>query len=271
MTGAPHSSVKRYRELARNPLTNGHDRELLLDGCHLLSEARTSGLTVESAAFEQHALNEPSVRALAEQLAASGTEVFIVPNKVLASMSPVKTPSGVVGIARRTVGTLASVLASAHPLAPLIVVAHDVQDPGNVGAIVRTAEAAGATAFIATSTTADPLGWKALRGSMGSALRLPIARGDMNDVLAAVRKARIGTAGLVPRDGQTLYSADLRKPVALFLGGEGAGLPDDVARQMEQTISIQMRAPVESLNVGVAAALVLYEACRQRQNGGEAR
>jgi RNA methyltransferase, TrmH family len=268
MTGAPHSSVKRYRELARNPLTNGRDRELLLDGCHLLSEARTSGLTVESAAFEQNALNDPSVRALAEQLAAGGTEVFIVPNKVLASMSPVKTPSGVVGIARRTVDTLENVLAGSHPL---IVVAHDVQDPGNVGGIVRTAEAAGATAFISTSQTADPLGWKALRGSMGSALRLPIARGDLSDVLAAVRKARISTAALVPRDGQTLFGADLRKPVALFLGGEGAGLPDDIASQMDQAISIQMRAPVESLNVGVAAALVLYEAFRQRQNGGQAR
>lgn len=267
MTGASHSSVKRYRELARNPLTNGRARDLLLDGCHLLSEARTSGLTVESAAFEQNALNEPSMRALAEQLAANGTEVFIVPSKVLASMSPVKTPSGVVGIARRTVESLEDVLVSANPL---VVVAHDVQDPGNVGAIVRTAEAAGATAFIATSTTADPLGWKALRGSMGSALRLPIARGDVGDVLAAVRQARIGTAALVPRDGQTLFGADLRTPVALFLGGEGAGLPEEVARLMDQVISIRMCAPVESLNVGVAAALVLYEAFRQRQHGGTA-
>ena len=268
MTGAPHSSVKRYRELARNPLTNGHERELLLDGWHLLSEARTSGLTVESAAFEQNALNEPSVRALAEQLSANGTEVFIVPNKVLASMSPVKTPSGIVGIARKRVDTLEGVLARTNAL---VVVAHDVQDPGNVGAIIRTAEAAGATALIATAATADPLGWKALRGSMGSALRLPIARAAIDDVLPALRSARIGAAALVPREGQALFSADLRNPIALFLGGEGAGFPDDLARQMDAVISIPMCGPIESLNVGVAAALVLYEAFRQRQQAGPAR
>jgi RNA methyltransferase, TrmH family len=268
MTGAPHSSVKRYRELARNPLTNGRERELLLDGCHLLSEARASGLTVESAAFEQNVLNEPSVRALAEQLAADGADVFIVPNKVLASMSPVKTPSGVVGIARRTVDSVEDVLRGTSGTTPLIVVAHDVQDPGNVGAIIRTAEAAGATAFISTPTTADPLGWKALRGSMGSALRLPIARAEIADVLAAVRGARITTAALVPRAGEALFTSNLASPVALFLGGEGAGIPEDIARQMDQRISIPMHSPVESLNVGVAAALVLYEALRQRQRRG---
>ena len=261
MTGAPHSSVKRYRELARNPLTNGHERELLLDGCHLLSEARTSGLVVESAAFDEIALNEPAVRALADRLTAEGTEVFVVPRKVLVSMSPVKTPSGAVGIARRTLGSLESILGGSNPL---VVIAHDVQDPGNVGAMMRTAEAAGATAFVTTPATADPLGWKALRGSMGSALRLPMARAEAGEVFKALRAAGIGTLGLVPRGGQSLFSSDLRKPIALFLGGEGAGLPEGSARQMNQMISIPMCPPVESLNVGVAAALVLYEAHRQR-------
>jgi len=141
----------------------------LLDGPHLLLEARASGLHIESAAFEQGALGDPSVRTLAEQLAAEGADVFIVSRTVLASMSPVRTPSGVIGIARRPVEALLRILGG--PL-PLVVVAQDVQDPGNVGGIVRTAEAAGATAFVASAATADPFGWKALRGSMGSTLRV---------------------------------------------------------------------------------------------------
>lgn len=266
MTGASHSSVKRYRELARNPPQNGLDRELLLDGPHLLFEARKSGLPVESAAFEQDAFNDPSVKELAEQLVAEGADVFIVSRKTLESMSPVKTPAGVVGIARRTLPSLNEALASRNPL---VVVAHDVQDPGNVGGIMRTAEATGATAFVTTASTADPLGWKALRGSMGSALRLPIARGEIAEVLRAFRTAGIQTRALVPRGGQPLFDADFRKPSALILGSEGPGLPDDLLRQVDQRLTIPMHSPVESLNVGVAAALVLYEAYRQRNGGAQ--
>ena len=261
MTGASHSSVKRYRELARNSPTNGLERELLLDGPHLLFEARQSGLSIESAAFEQDALNDPAIRTLAEQLLADGADVFIVSRKTLDSMSPVRSPSGAVGIARRTLPQLNDVLAPANAL---IIVAHDVQDPGNVGGIMRTAEAAGATAFIATASTSDPLGWKALRGSMGSALRLPIARGEISDVLRLLRASGVETSALVPRSGQPLFDVDFRKPSALILGSEGAGLPEDVVRHMDRRLTIPMRKPVESLNVGIAAALVLYEAFRQR-------
>ena len=262
MTGAPHSSVKRYRELARNPTKNGRERELLLDGFHLLVEARASALSIDSAVFERSVLEDSSIRTVAEQLAAEGADVFIVSSKVLESMSPVKTPSGVIGIARRPVTTLDAVLSAPQSL---IVVAHDVQDPGNVGGIMRTAEAAGATAFLTSGGTADPFGWKALRGSMGSALRLPIARADIGEILRALRAASVFTTALVPRGGQALFTFDFREPVALFLGGEGPGLPDEVANEMDALISIPMHPPVESLNVGVAAALVLYETFRKRR------
>jgi TrmH family RNA methyltransferase len=261
MTGASHSSVKRYRELARNPPTNSLDRELLLDGPHLLFEARQSGVAIESAAFEHDAFNEPAIHTLAEQLLADGADVFIVSRKTLESMSPVRSPAGAVGIARRTLPTLTDALASSNAL---VVVAHDVQDPGNVGGIMRTAEAAGATAFVATASTADPLGWKALRGSMGSALRLPVVRGEIGDVLRALRTSGIETSALVPRAGRPLFETDFRQPAALILGSEGAGVPADMLLQVDRQITIPMRHPVESLNVGVAAALVLYEAFRQR-------
>ena len=262
MTGAPHSSVKRYRELARTRQKIGRERELLLDGAHLLHEARASGLHIESAAFQHDALDDPSVRMLAEQLDAERVDVFIVSRKLLEAMSPATTPSGVVGIARRTVEPLDSAVTGSTPL---VVVAYDVQDPGNVGGIIRSAEAAGATAFVAAAGTADPFGWKALRGSMGSALRLRIARGDVDDTLRTVDAAGLTTMALVPRGGEELFNADFGRPVALFLGGEGSGLPDSIVARMHHLVSIPMREPVESLNVGVAAALVLYEAFRQRQ------
>lgn len=264
MTGAvthQHSSVRRYRELARTPASSGLDRELLLDGLHLLQEAYASGISVETAAFAHEALGQKSVRAFAEQLSASGTEVLIVSKNVLEAMSPVRTPSGSVGIARRA---FVDLTAAMHDESPLVVVAHDVQDPGNVGGIMRTAEAAGATAFVASAGTADPFGWKALRGSMGSALRLPIARGDIGEALRECRKAGLSATALVPRGGTSFFDVDFRQPAALFLGSEGSGLPDEISRQADRHVSIPMRSPVDSLNVGVAAALVLYEVFRQR-------
>jgi TrmH family RNA methyltransferase len=99
---------------------------------------------------------------------------------------------------------------------------------------------------------------------MGSALRLPVVRAEMADILRALESAAIQTIALVPRAGQSLFDVDLRAPSALILGSEGSGLPDEVLESVDRRITIPMQAPVESLNVGVAAALVLYEAFRQR-------
>jgi TrmH family RNA methyltransferase len=256
-----HSSVKRYRELARGSATNGLERDVLLDGLHLLAEARASGVHIDSAAFEHAALDRPEARALAERLAAEGTEVLIVSRKVMEAMSPVKTPSGVVGIAHHSLVPLRDALGRSPALALL---AHDVQDPGNVGALLRTAEATGATAFVACGATADPMGWKALRGSMGSALRLSISRATVQDALRACREARIKVAALAPRDGESLFTADLKPPLALLIGSEGTGLPAELLSQADSRVSIPMQPPVESLNVAVAAGLVLYEGVRRR-------
>ncbi len=272
MTGAvtrQHPGVQRYRALARQPSGIGLERELLLDGLHLLFEAHSSRVTIESAAFEHAVLDQPPVRSLAEALAASGTEIFIVSRNVLEAMSPVKTPSGAVGIARRSMLTLVAALGPPSGGAPLVMLAHDVQDPGNVGALMRSAEAAGATAFVACGGTADPLGWKALRGSMGSALRLPIARAGIEDALRECRTAGLQTIALAPRGGEPFFTVDFRRPTAFVLGSEGGGLPPEISKRADRQVSIPMHGPVESLNVAVAAALVVYEAFRQRTTSRE--
>lgn len=257
-----HASVKRYRDLARASAAGDLDREVLLDGLHLLIEAHASGIPVETAAFEHATLDDPTARRLAEDLKSAGTEVLIVSRGVLEAMSPVKTPSGAIGIARRRLTPLAEALRGPAPLA---LVACDVQDPGNVGALMRTAEAAGATAFVACGASADPLGWKALRGSMGSALRLPVARAGVDDTLRECRGAGLRTTALAAGAGEPLFSADFRGPTALLLGSEGGGLPPETLARVDRLVSIPMKAPVESLNVAVAAALALYEAFRQRR------
>ncbi len=257
-----HPSVRRFRDLARARAAGGGEREILLDGAHLLAEAIASGIPIEIAAFEREALDRPVLARLARELQASGTEVMLVSARTIAAMSPVKTPSGVVSIARLALTPVARALAPSRPAVALVAV--DVQDPGNVGALVRTAEAAGAAAFVAAGSTADPFGWKALRGSMGSALRLPIARAAIDEAVTACRTAGLGVLALDAQADASLFELDLRSPAAVLVGSEGGGLPSAIAALADRRIAIPMRPPVESLNVAVAAGLVLYEVFRQR-------
>ena len=145
--------------------------------------------------------------------------------------------------------------------------ASDVQDPGNVGAIVRVAEAGGATAVIAAGRSADPYGWKALRGSMGSALRLPIISGvDTAAALADARRHGYRIIATTPRGGGSLFDADLSGRTAVIIGGEGAGLGKTIVEAADLRVTIPMESPVESLNAAVTAALIVYEARRQRRS-----
>jgi TrmH family RNA methyltransferase len=145
------------------------------------------------------------------------------------------------------------------------VIAIDVQDPGNLGSIVRVAEAGGADGLVAAGACADPFGWKALRGSMGSALRLPTAvQLDPARAVADAQRHGCRVVATVPRDGRSVFDVDYRGPVAILVGGEGAGLPRSIIEAADERVTIPMAAPVESLNAAVAAALIVYEVRRQR-------
>ena len=147
--------------------------------------------------------------------------------------------------------------------APLIIVAVNVQDPGNVGAIIRVAEAGGAAGVMISAASADPFGWKALRGSMGSALRIPVIRRGSVDV-DELRRLGFRIVATAPRGGHVVFDADLRGPTAILIGGEGPGLPPDVLAAADERVSIPMEPPVESLNAATTAAVMVYEARRQR-------
>ncbi len=251
-----HAGVKACRAIVR-----GDDDRLLLDGWHLLEDALAAHARIESVAVvnETHA---PEHAALVLRARAGGATVLQVTPDVLAAMSPVRTPSGVVAIAARPVVNRAALVA---PEPALVVAACGVQDPGNVGALVRSADAGAATGVLFDDTCADPWGWKALRASMGSAFRLPMLR--TRAALDEVRLLQSRGAAVVattPRDGVPWHAVDMTRPTVIVLGGEGHGIPPEMLARADCRVSIPMRAGVESLNVAVAAALIVYEAARQR-------
>jgi TrmH family RNA methyltransferase len=232
---------------------------VLLDGEHLVDEALRSATPLEVVALTDA---RATANGIVDRVTAADVDVVQVPEAVMRLISPVRAPSGVIALALVGSTSLDRVCA-AFP--PLVVVLDGIQDAGNVGAIVRTAEGCGATGIVVTSGTADPFGWKALRGSMGSALRLPIAREPSTmSALDALHQRGLTVVATVPRGGTLLSESTLDGPIALVLGGEGAGIGRPVRDAADQQLSIPMRPPVESFNVAVTAALILYEAARQR-------
>ena len=183
---------------------------------------------------------------------------------MLAAVSPLRSPSTAVALARHRPRPVDDVLARAQRgclVAPL-----GVQDPGNVGAIVRAADAAGAGGVVVAGAAADPFGWKALRGAMGATFRIPVAdAGERDDLPERARQAGCAVLAAAPRGGRSMYDLDLTRPVLILIGGEGAGVESPVRESADAVVSIPMAGGAESLNAAAAAAVIAYEARRQRR------
>lgn len=235
----------------------------LLEGEKLVREALSAGVPVLEAAATPRAWQGGTARATLDALGSRGVPVRTVDERVLAALSDAEAPQGVFAVARRPAFPEEAVFAGV----PLVLVAVGVQDPGNLGGLLRTAEAAGATGAYLAAGTADPFSWKALRGAMGSAFRLPHVRGlAATEILERLRARGVRAAAAVVRDGTAYTEARLDGPLALVLGNESAGLPDDVASAADLRLTIPLQGRAESLNVGVAAGILLFEAARRRRS-----
>ena len=261
ITSRQNPLVARYRDSAHGQPSDS----LLLDGEHLVSEALAAGVLIRHVVVSFDALDRDDIRAIVNTIVGRGIDIAAASTSVMQAISPVRSASRIVAIGQRPTVDIA-LMHGGH--AALVVIAADVQDPGNVGAIVRVAEAGGASGLIAAGSTANPFGWKALRGSMGSALRLPVAVNPAPDHAAAdARRHGCRLVAMVPRGGQPHVESDLRGPVALLVGGEGAGIARSLVDTADVRVTIPMERPVESLNAAVAAAVLIYEARRQRTSG----
>ena len=254
ITSRHHPIVKQFREAAHGGTL------MLLDGWHLLTEAVNAGIVVETLAV----CGPPTAdeQTVIDRARRANARVVEVSGAVLNALSPVNSPTGVVATARKPPTVAADMLA---PAPALVLAGLSIQDPGNTGAIIRSAAAAGATGVMVDEATADPWGWKALRASMGGVFHLPVIRSrNPLGTLAEWRSTGVSIVAAVARDGVAMYDTDLRRPTVVLMGGEGPGLAAEVIAAADARVTIPMNGGVESLNVAVAAALILYEAKRQR-------
>jgi TrmH family RNA methyltransferase len=261
ITSRHNQRLKRIRRLRRSK-----GDLALLEGPHLAAEAAAAGIALEEVLVAPGFLEQAAEgRELRELLAALPEPPLEVAPELLAELADADAPKGLLAVARLPRGgveALRPVRDGVH------VFLEGLQDPGNLGAVARSAEAAGAAGLALSPGCAHPNHPRALRGSAGSLLRLPVAIGvepeDLDRHLAAHLEQSPRWIALVPRGGEPLWQADLSGPLVLALGAEGPGLSDALIARADLRLTIPLSPPVESLNAAVAAALVLFEIRRRR-------
>jgi TrmH family RNA methyltransferase len=253
--------MRHLRDLLRDRDTREAERRFVVEGRKTLGEARRSGAAVESVYIDPRTAS-PADRQEADACAAAGAEVFEVEPGVLDRAADTVTPQAVAAV----VGMVDVALAAAtRGGSQLMVVCAEVRDPGNLGSILRSAGAAGASAVVCCQGSVDMYNPKAVRASAGALFRVPVTAGtDPKEVLDEVARSgvtRWGTAA----DGGVVYSdADLTTPMALVVGNEAHGLPAWMDAHLDGTLRIPMASGFESLNVATATAVICFEAARQR-------
>jgi RNA methyltransferase, TrmH family len=250
-----NARVKELRAGLSRGMKTVHNH-IAVEGLHLVREAVKSGLKLDTV-FLQEGHEE-----LAQQFPAGHAEILILTEDVFSSAAMTEHPQGVAALVEAPQFQMPAMFPTTPGEAPLVVIAAGLQDPGNLGTLVRSAEAFGATGIILLPGTVSPWNAKALRASSGSAFRLPVLALPPGEAFSALRAHGVRILAAVARDGER--EADLRGPTALLIGNEGSGLPEAWIAEAEARVTIPFRGTVESLNAAIAGSLLLYDAMRQR-------
>ena len=260
ITGRDNSLLRQARAVREGK----HESLIFVEGLRLCEEALRSGLEIHAVIYSNEIAQKERAAALVAELGKVCERLGEVSESLLATVSYTKTPQGMIVLAGRPVSGKAR-LATTKAQPHLLVIMDGINNPVNVGAITRSAEAAGATGVITTGDSSDPFSPKTLRGAMGSAFRLPIwNRASYQEAIAWCAEQKIKTVCTDIRATKLHTEVDWNGPIALILGSESTGLAAEQVEMATTDVKIPMHGSVESLNVGVAAAVILYEAARQR-------
>jgi len=260
--GRHNALVKELRQaFAHSERTANGD--CAIEGLRIVEEAIRSGLRFHAVFFKESAQN------LSERLLpqiGAHVDTLLLPDRLFDAAVPSETPQGVAALVQLKESSLADILERLQ-LGPIVVVA-GLQDPGNLGTILRSAEAFGSAGVVVAEGTVSPFNSKVIRASAGSIFRLPVITakkaGGLEEISAKLRAQNIRLIATSSHKGTALDQANLTGPMAVFIGSEGAGLARGVLAQADELIAIPHTPQVESLNAGVAGSIILYESARQR-------
>jgi TrmH family RNA methyltransferase len=261
--GRHNSLVKGLRQaFSRGERTE--DGDCAIEGVRIVEEAIRSGLRFRAVFFRESAQDRAA--RLLPQIGAH-VETLRLPDKLFDSAVPSETPQGIAALVRLKEFSIDDVFERLH-VGPVIVLA-GLQDPGNLGTILRSAEAFGSAGVVLGEGTVSLFNSKVVRASAGSVFRLPVvvakSVGGVEEICAQLRAQKVRLIATSSHKGTLLDEANFKGPMAIFIGAEGPGLSRSLITKMDETIAIPHAPQVESLNAGVAASIVLYEAARQRK------
>jgi TrmH family RNA methyltransferase len=247
----------------RKALSQGEPTEagyLAVEGVRMIEEAIRSGLRFQAVFFSEAGSAHAS--RLLPQIA-SQVETLLLPDEVFLSAASTESPQGVAALVRLRPHKLEDLLESGPD--PLLVGVAGIQDPGNLGTIIRSAEAFGARAVLLGEKTVSHFNPKAVRGSAGSLFREPLIRLKLGESIPALKRQGVRVLTTSSHKGKPLQEADFTGPAMIVVGNEGAGVPPEILSLADELVTIPHSPRVESLNAGIAASILLYEAARQRQ------
>jgi TrmH family RNA methyltransferase len=264
MIQPPITSLTNPRVKAAVRLRDRREREAtgltIVDGAREILRALDAGVRIETIFMAEDLLRTPEAHIVAEQVDHRPTTIAVSP-AVLAKIAFGERSDGLVAIVQTPKLTLADLVV---PDDALVVVLEGVEKPGNLGAVLRTADGAGAHAVIAADPRTDPFNPNAIRASLGTIFALPVMAATSTETIAWLGERGIRPVAAIVDAATDYAAADLRGPLAIVLGSEAGGLTAAWRDPRVTPISIPMRGIADSLNVSIAAAIVLYEAVRQR-------
>lgn len=268
ITSVSNAKIKQVCQWQTHARDRRRDGVFVAEGIRMAQEAPLDSLCeiyLTESMLDRIDRDPAAFAGLQERLRAVPTET--VSDEVFRKMSDTQTPQGILAVVRQAHYELADMLSAP---CPLLMVLEDLQDPGNLGTILRTGEGAGITGVIMSRRTVDLYNPKVIRSTMGSIYRVPFLYAeDLTEILRRLRSAGVHSYAAHLRGERGYDSFSYREPTAFLIGNEGNGLSADLADAADDYLRIPMEGQVESLNAAVASALLMYEAHRQRNSGGK--
>lgn len=254
-----NEKVKQLRKLVKS------SKERMENGLYIVEGIRMFREIPESLLLETY-ISESAFEKYEAVISAALCDCHVLSDTVFQSVSDTKSPQGILAVVRMKAYTFEDICGCTFDSdkCPFILVAERLQDPGNLGTIIRSAEAAGVTGIILSNDCADIYNPKTVRSTMGSLFRMPVYFSDnLKEDINILHKNNIKIYGAHLK-GESMYKTDFTKPSAFLIGNEGNGLSENIAAEADELIYIPMKGGVESLNAAVSASVICYEVLRQR-------